>query len=117
MITSCQIIFFNSIFSDVFALDIEDLHGSGCDVVNDINGDMICVDMVIVGRRVEQGSVNSVEDHVFPGLQSLPCYVSQDLFAYAIEVLVRLNKVAIIAIMHEYAIFGQNQVLSFKCSL
>ena len=38
-----------------------------------------------------------------------PYYVSQDLFIYAIEVLVKLNKVSIIAIMHEYAYLGKDK--------
>jgi len=70
---------------------------------------MICSDMVVVGRGVKQGSVRFVEDHLSQGLQSLPCYIRQDLFIYAIEALVKLNKVSIIAIMHEYAYLGKDK--------
>jgi len=70
---------------------------------------MICSDMVVVRRGVKQGLVSFVEDHLSQGLQSLLCYVSQDLFVYAIGVLVELNKVSIIAIMHEYAYLGKDK--------
>jgi len=61
MTTSCQIWFFYPITSDVFALDIEDLHDNRYDAVNGINGDMICVDMAIIARGVKQDSVSSIE--------------------------------------------------------
>jgi len=54
--TSCQIDFFNPITSDVFALDIEDLCDNGNDVINGIHDDMICTNMVVVGRGAKQGA-------------------------------------------------------------
>jgi len=106
---SCQIGFFNPITSDVFAFDIEGLHDNGCNVIQGANGDMICPDMVVVERGVQQGSVSFIEDHLSQGLQSHPCYINQDQFANAIAALVKLHKVSIIAIMHEYAYLGKDK--------
>jgi len=109
MTTSCQIGFFNPITLDVFAFDIEGLLENGCNVVDSTDGEIICSDMVDVGKGVKQGSISFVEDYLSQGLQSLPCYPSQDLCAYAIGALVRLHKMSIIAIMHEYAYLGKDK--------
>jgi len=51
---SCQIDSFNPITSDVFAFDIEGLHDNGCNGVHGTNGDMICSDMVVIGREASE---------------------------------------------------------------
>jgi len=61
----------NPITSEVFAIDIEGWNDNGCNIVNGTNGDKICDDMVVVGRRMDQVTVSSFEDHVFQRLQSL----------------------------------------------
>jgi len=109
MTTSCQIGFSIPITSDVFALDIEGLHNNGCDIVNGTNGDKICADMAVVGRRVKQGPASFFDNYVFQELPDLPLYTNQGLLVYAIEVLVKLNKVSIIASMHEYAYLGKDK--------
>jgi len=115
MPTSCQIGFFNLITSDIFAFNIKSLSGNGFNVIQDANGAMISSNVVVIRRGVQQGSINSIENHLFQGLQNLPFYASQDLFLYVITALVKLSKVPIIVIMHEYAYFGKDKF--FQCIL
>jgi len=85
----------------------------GCDVINNPNDDMICTNMVVIGRGAKQDSVSSFEDH---GLQNLPFYASQDLLAYAIAGLVKFSKVLTIAIMHEYVYLGKDKTFHSSAS-
>jgi len=109
MIISCRTNFSSQTISDVFALDIKGLNNNRHDVINDTNDDKICEDMIVIGRGVMQGSVSSLKDYVFQILQWLPFYANHDLLIHAIAALVKLNKVLIIAIMHEYAYMGKDK--------
>jgi len=108
MTTSCQIDSLNLITLVVFNLNIGCLSDNGCSA-EDSNGDIVCSDMVVIGRGVKQGSVSFVEDHLFQTLQCLPCYCIKDLHVYVIAALVKLNNVSIIAIMHECVYLGKDK--------
>jgi len=65
--------------------------------------------MAVVGRRVKQGPASFFDNYVFQELPDLPFYANQGLLVYVIAALVKLNKVSIIAIMHEYAYLGKDK--------
>jgi len=84
MTTSCKGGFSNQITSNVYGLDIEGLNDNGYGVDYEFNGNMVCEDIIIVGKGVWHGSVN---------------------FA----ALVKLSKVSIITIMNKYAYLSKDK--------